>query len=56
LWRIHLQFTKAQVSQNTARLANFIRAVNEDLHVAVELSKLAPLKENQVLVKFFFSW
>jgi len=56
LWRIHLQLTKAQVFQDIARLAIFIRAVYEDLHVVVELSELAPLKENQVLVKFFLSW
>jgi hypothetical protein len=42
--------------QDTTQLAVFIGGVNEDLHVAVELSELAPLKENQVLVKLFLSW
>jgi hypothetical protein len=56
LWRTQLQLTKAQVFQDTAQSVVFIRGVNEHLHVVVALSELAPLKENEVLVKFFLSW
>jgi hypothetical protein len=56
LWHIQLQLTLAQVFQDTAQPAAFVRGVNEDLHVVMELSELARLKPNQVLVKFFLRW